>query len=211
MSQITLNGIRKQFGDHVIFENFNLQVEQGEMIALCGQSGCGKSTLLNMIGLLETPDDGQLEIDGVLNPKPNSKRATLLARNTIGYLFQNYALVDNMTVDKNLDIALEYVKESKQAKKELKQKALEQVGIADKINSKVYELSGGEQQRVAIARLMLKPCSIILADEPTGSLDPDNRDIVIDLLKHFNSQGKTILIATHDSNVSYACNRIVQL
>ena len=137
----------------------------------------------------------------------NSKTTTLLQRNILGYLFQNYALVDNMTINQNLDIALEYRKgriENWQRNRSWK------VGLSGKLKNKVFELSGGEQQRRQL-RLMLKPCEIILADEPTGSLDDNNRDIVIGLLKEFNEQGKTILIVTHDKVVSGVCERVVQL
>lgn len=211
MNAVELKGVGKHFGDHVIFNGFNLEVKEGEMVALTGSSGCGKSTLLNIIGLLESANSGDVIIKGAKGIKPNGKKATLLQRGTIGYLFQNYALVDNMTVDKNLDIALEYLKENKEKKNALKKEALKKVGVSDKLNSKVYELSGGEQQRAAIARLMLKPCDIILADEPTGSLDTDNRDVVIGLLKELNKAGKTIILATHDKAVADVCDRVISL
>lgn len=209
MYAIELKDICKKYGNKVVLQNFSLSIEKGEMAAVMGDSGKGKSTLLNMIGLLEAPDSGTIQIEGCKNPKLNSRETTLLQRNVIGYLFQNYALIDNMSVDKNLDIALEYAKagDVKKAKAE----ALEKVHLQGREGNKIYELSGGEQQRVAIARLMLKPCEIILADEPTGSLDVHNRDMVIDLLKNLHEQGKTVLIVTHDLSVANACGRVVTL
>lgn len=209
MYEIEFKDICKKYGNKVVFEKFNLTVEKGEMVAVMGDSGKGKSTLLNMLGLLETPDSGIINICGRKIPKINSKEATLLQRNLIGYLFQNYALIDNMTVDKNLDIALEYanVKDIKAAKAA----ALEKVRLQGREENKIYELSGGEQQRVAIARLMLKPCEIILADEPTGSLDVHNRDMIIELLNELHRQGKTILIVTHDKYVANVCQRVITL
>lgn len=209
MYAIELKDICKKYGNKVVFQNFSLSIEKGEMVAVMGDSGKGKSTLLNMIGLLEAPDSGTIQIEGCKNPKLNSRETTLLQRNVIGYLFQNYALIDNTSVDKNLDIALEYAKagDVKKAKAE----ALEKVHLQGREGNKIYELSGGEQQRVAIARLMLKPCEIILADEPTGSLDVHNRDMVIDLLKNLHEQGKTVLIVTHDLSVANACGRVVTL
>lgn len=209
MSAIELKSVCKKYGKNVIFENFSFSIEKGELVSVMGDSGKGKSTLLNMIGLLESPDQGDIYINNEKIPKINSNKATQLQRNIIGYLFQNFALVDNMTVDKNLDIALKYAKakDNNLAKAE----ALTKVKLNGKSKSKIFELSGGEQQRVAIARLLLKPCEIILADEPTGSLDVHNRDMVINLLKDLQKQGKTILIVTHDSNVADICQHVITL
>lgn len=209
MSVIALESVDKKFGSHRVLYDFSLKVESGEMVAIRGNSGAGKSTLLNIIGLLEEPDGGEVYLNGCKSPNINSKKASLLQRNVIGYLFQNYALIDTMTVSKNLDIALQYVKAKD--KEERKESALLKVGLQDKMQAKVYTLSGGEQQRVAIARLLLKPCEIILADEPTGSLDADNKKVILDLLLDLHRQGKTILIVTHDEEVANACQRVVVL
>lgn len=206
--EIELKNITKKFGDREIFKDFNLSVEKGEMVAITGPSGKGKSTLLNIMGLLEKPDAGDVIIQGIKNPWSEKKQIALY-RYTIGYLFQNYALIDQETVSKNLDIALAYVKTSN--KKKMKEEALQRVGLLDKLNHKVYQLSGGEQQRIALARLILKKNDIILADEPTGSLDAANRDHVLKILQSFNDEGKTVIIVTHDPEVANACSRVVTL
>lgn len=195
----------------MIFDNFSLEIQTGEFVAITGYSGCGKSTLLNIIGLLEDFDSGELIIDGDINVRPNSNFANKILREKIGYLFQNFALVDDETVQYNLKFALKYLNGSKKEKRYKMGKALAQVGLKGYSDRKVYELSGGEQQRVAIARIMLKPSKIILADEPTGSLDEKNRDIVMHLLKILNSQGKTIVLVTHDKLVAQQCGRVIPL
>ncbi|MED3200973.1 ABC transporter ATP-binding protein [Bacillus toyonensis] len=207
--EIELKNISKKYENKQVLDNFNLVVNKGEMMAITGQSGTGKSTLLNIVGLLEEPDSGDVIIQGIENAWKSEKKQIELFRYTIGYLFQNYALIDNETVSKNLDVALEYVKLPN--KDDKKKEALEKVGLLDKLNSKIYQLSGGEQQRIALARLMLKKNDIILADEPTGSLDEVNRDQVLSILKSLNNEGKTILIVTHDPEVSKICTNVVTL
>ncbi|WP_195986798.1 putative bacteriocin export ABC transporter [Clostridium sp. D53t1_180928_C8] len=206
---IELKNINKSYSNRYLFKNLDLLIKKGEMVAITGPSGIGKSTLLNIIGLIDKPDSGEVVICSNKNPFDKEKVKLKLFRDNIGYLFQNYALVDNYTVSKNLDIALEYVKNKN--KKRLKEEALERVGLLDKLNNKIFELSGGEQQRVALARLMLKEKEIILADEPTGSLDEDNRDIILKLLKQLNDEGKTIVLVTHDRIVANMCNREVNI
>ena len=207
--EIELKNISKKYENKQVLDNFNLVVNKGEMMAITGQSGTGKSTLLNIVGLLEEPDSGDVIIQGIENAWKSEKKQIELFRYTIGYLFQNYALIDNETVGKNLDVALEYVKLPN--KEDKKKEVLEKVGLLDKLNSKIYQLSGGEQQRIALARLMLKKNDIILADEPTGSLDEVNRDQVLSILKSLNNEGKTILIVTHDPEVSKICTNVVTL
>ncbi|MGE1218353.1 bacteriocin ABC transporter ATP-binding protein [Bacillus toyonensis] len=207
--EIELKNISKKYENKQVLDNFNLVVNKGEMMAITGQSGTGKSTLLNIVGLLEEPDCGDVIIQGIENAWKSEKKQIELFRYTIGYLFQNYALIDNETVSKNLDVALEYVKLPN--KDDKKKEVLEKVGLLDKLNSKIYQLSGGEQQRIALARIMLKKNDIILADEPTGSLDEVNRDQVLSILKSLNNEGKTILIVTHDPEVSKICTNVVTL
>ena len=206
---IEIKKVGKKFGDKVVFTDLSYTINDGKMIAIVGPSGCGKSTLLNILGLLDTDYSGEVLYDGQLLSKASEKKRDEYIRNNINYLFQNYALVDNYTVSKNLDIALEYVKGKD--KKKLKEEALDKVGLLDKLNNKVFELSGGEQQRVALARLILKENDIILADEPTGSLDEDNKAIILRLLKELNNEGKTVVVVTHDKVVADMCDREINI
>lgn len=211
MTLIQLNKISKKYGNKTILDEFSLEVNSGEFVALMGPSGCGKSTLLNIIGLLEYFDGGELVIDGDANVRPNSAKANKVLREKICYLFQNFALVDEETVEYNLNLALRYTQGSKKERRLKMLDALERVGLKGFEKRKIYELSGGEQQRVAIARVILKPCKIVLADEPTGSLDEKNRNIVIDMLKTLNEQGITIVLVTHDLYVAGQCQRVINL
>lgn len=194
--QISLKNISKKYGNHKILENINLDIYQGDFICIFGKSGGGKTTLLNIIGTLEEYDEGELICFSKHNPIRNVKESELLRRYKIAYLFQNFALVDNMTVQENLNLAVKYSRSTD--KKSIIKKALMNMGIEDKLKSKIFELSGGEQQRVALARNMVKPYEIMLADEPTGSLDSENKKIVIDTLVKLNKLGKTIIVVSHD-------------
>ena len=204
---IEIKNLNKKFNDKVIFNNLNLTIEDGEMLAISGASGSGKTTLLNILGKLDKEYDGNIIID---NKNLKTITQTNYLRNTIGYLFQNYALADNLTVTRNLDFSLKYIDDKSL---EAKENALEMVGLDPKeyLNKKIYTLSGGEQQRVALARLFLKPCSIILADEPTGSLDVKNRDIVLEILRKMNEHGKTVIVVTHDPYVLTVCDRVIKI
>lgn len=209
---VELREVNKSYDSRKIIDGLSFEVEQGEMVAITGASGSGKSTILNMIGLLEKPDSGTINLFGVVAPKINSSKSKLLLRNKIAYLFQNYALVDNETTDYNLNIALEYVKATKIQKRDMKIDALKKVGLDETyLKKKIYQLSGGEQQRIAVARIILKPCELILADEPTGSLDIQNRNEIIKILQDLNQAGKTIIIVTHDEYVADQCNRKFEL
>ncbi|MBM6974028.1 MULTISPECIES: putative bacteriocin export ABC transporter [Bacilli] len=208
---IELKDITKKYGKKVIFQNFNLKVKEGEMIAIIGPSGSGKSTLLNIIGLIESFNSGEYTCMGYKNVKPNSSLAQKIIRNDISYLFQNFALIEDQSVLSNLLLALKYVHQKKEEKVKLIKKALTDVGLQDYLNSKIFELSGGQQQRVAVARAIIKPSKIVLADEPTGSLDIKNRNEIFKLLVKLNNKGKTIVIVTHDIELAQKCPRVVVL
>jgi putative ABC transport system ATP-binding protein len=206
-----LINVSKSYGRRLVIDNLSLAIQKGEMVAITGKSGSGKSTILNMLGLLEKPDSGIVQVCSEKNPPVGSGRANRLRRNAISYLFQNFALIDHATVDDNLEIPLIYAKLNRNEKQEMKQSALERVGLNISLKQNIHELSGGEQQRVAIARILLKPCELILADEPTGSLDADNRNEILAILQGLHQEGKTIIIVTHDDVVAEACSRIIRL
>ena len=209
---LQVDALNKSFGSNTVLHNISFEIESGEAVALVGPSGCGKSTLLNIIGLLETLDSGTINLEGRAYPSINSKKATLMRRTEINYLFQSFALINDWKVSKNLLLALQYTKLSKQEQERLIRTALENYGIGKKFDAVVNELSGGEKQRVAIARAMIKPGNLILADEPTGSLDKAMATIVINsLLDSVHANHKTLLMVTHDMSIAQRCDRIIEL
>lgn len=201
---IEIKNLHKSFEDCKLFSDFNMTVKDGEFVILSGVSGCGKTTLLNIIGSIEKIDDGEILVDGIDITK--QKNQLEYFRTKVGFLFQNFALVDNKTVRENLKLIRNESKSDVSI-----EEALEKVGLSNKIDQKVYKLSGGEQQRVALGRLMVKKCDIILADEPTGSLDKVNAESVIEILKSMNKMGKTVIMATHDENYKKIGTRIIEL
>lgn len=187
--------ITKSFNNETVISDFNLKINKGDFIAITGESGKGKTTILNMLGLLEKPDYGEVIVEGKVNL--NQREVMMAQRHKFGYLFQNYALIENASVEANLKIALEYRKSVD--KKSVMKEALYFVKLnASMLTKKIYQLSGGEQQRVAIARLLLKESDYVFADEPTGNLDEKNRDVVFDLLVKLNEMGKAVVFVTHD-------------
>lgn len=201
---IEVCNLYKSFGDHSLFEDFNLKVNKGDFVILSGVSGCGKTTLLNMIGGLLKPDSGQILIQGTDITK--EKNLIRFYSDTVGFLFQNFALVENKTVEANLNMIKKSNKENVTM-----EDALKRVGMQNQEKKKVYTLSGGEQQRVCLARLMLKRCDLILADEPTGSLDSQNAKTVMDILHQMNDEGKTIILVTHDEEIKKQGKRVIEL
>ena len=209
---LQVDALNKSFGSNTVLHNISFEIQSGESVALVGPSGCGKSTLLNIIGLLETLDSSTIKLEGRAYPSINSKKATLMRRTEINYLFQSFALINDWKVSKNLLLALQYTKLSKQEQERLIRTSLENYEIGEKFDAVVNELSGGEKQRVAIARAMIKPGNLILADEPTGSLDKAMATIVIDsLLDSVHANHKTLLMVTHDMGIAQRCDRIIEL
>lgn len=206
---VCLEHISKSFDDIKVLDDFSLDIEPNSFTVITGASGSGKSTLLNMIGLLDKPDHGDITLFDEKNIKPFSRKAEIMLRDKIGYLFQNFALIENESVKYNLKIAINNKNITNKSK--LIEDALNEVGLDGYANKKIFKCSGGEQQRIAIARLLLKPCELVLADEPTGSLDHENKMIVIHLLKKLQSMGKTIIVVTHDDELIGIGDQVIHL
>lgn len=201
---IKLKNISKSYGNHQIFDNFNLMIKEGEMLAIMGRSGAGKSTLLNIIGLVDLEYDGNLIIDEESNCK-NRKTINKLRRNCIGYLFQNFGLLENETIYDNLKLPFTFSSIQDNELRNMMDFSLSQVNIDKDLDTMVYNLSGGEMQRIAIAKLLMKEPKIILADEPTGSLDEQTENHIMEILCDLNCCGVTVVIVTHSRNVSKYC------
>lgn len=199
---ITLKNLSKSFGSRVLWDDLDLAVEPGRMLALVGASGSGKTTLLNCMGLLEKPTGGRILFEGTDVTRLGPGKQRRFRRDHLGYLFQNYALIENATVKANLDVARRRGIRPDHAT------ALERVGLAGREKEKVHHLSGGEQQRVALGRLMVKRPSLVLADEPTGALDHDNGAMVVDVLRRMSREGCAVVIATHNDSVRDACDTV---
>lgn len=212
MNAVEIMDVTKKYGDRVIFDHINMEIREGEMTALIGPSGCGKSTLLNMIGLLEDLSNGKIRIFGKEIPKINSRKATMLRRNTVNYLFQSSALVGDMTVYQNLMLAMHFVRISQKEKEIRINRMLHEVGLPKMKSAVVNTMSGGEQQRMALARTLLKPGKLILADEPTGALDEKSAEKVFLLLRDLCVQyKKTVIMVTHNMELARKADRVVNL
>ncbi|HJG23864.1 ATP-binding cassette domain-containing protein [Enterococcus durans] len=197
---IEVRGISKKFNEKVVFEELSFTLDSGSMIAIIGESGSGKTTLLNCLGQLEEVDKGEIFING---EKILRKHKRKFFQEQAGFLFQNFALIDNETVKKNLQLV------TKDQSKIVA--ALEKFQVEQLLNQKIFRLSGGEQQRVALARLFLKNPPLIFADEPTASLDQKNKEIVIQTLQELNRQGKTVIVVTHDLELAKRLGRVIDL
>ncbi|MDR2748498.1 MAG: ATP-binding cassette domain-containing protein [Bifidobacteriaceae bacterium] len=208
--RIELQNLSKSFGDKRLFNNVSAIFEPATMNAITGKSGTGKTTLLNCITLLEKIDSGVILYDGKQVQNLSHSKQIALYRKTVSFVFQNYGLVDDWTVAENLKLPLTF-NSSKADKKESICKALELVGLKGKDQMRVYSLSGGEQQRVAIAAAILKDAKVIFCDEPSAALDSENVELVLNILDALREQGRTILISSHDSNVVSRCQNVYQL
>ena len=207
---IELQHIWKQFGSRIIFSDLNLNFQSGMVYALIGDSGCGKTTLLNMLAKLETFDKGEIVYKG---KSLTSLKNEEFYRNELGYLFQNFGLLESQTIRENLELGLIGKKKNKKQEKErLLLQALQAVRLDYlSLNQNIYELSGGEAQRVALAKIILKNPPLILADEPTASLDPKNSKEIMEILLELRNANRTIIIATHNPSIWKMADQVIHL
>lgn len=210
---IELNNISKSFKSCNVLNNISLNVYEKDMIAIVGKSGSGKSTLLNIMGLFLKPDSGKYFIQEKDADGLKEKETAKLRNSFFGFVVQDFALIDGLSVYQNIMIPINYLKSKKE--KEISQSRingiLKSLDIYDKRFEPVYNLSGGQKQRAAIARALVNDPKIILADEPTGALDSKNALSIMNIFKELNNAGKTIILVTHDNDVANTCNKIISI
>ena len=208
MNLLELKDISKIYGSVKALQNIDLQVSQGEWLAIMGPSGSGKTTMMNIIGCMDKPSNGSVILDGMNIAKESAKSLTNIRRDKIGLIFQQFHLINYLSALENLMVEQYY--HSMPDEKEALQ-ALERVGLGDRAKHLPSQLSGGEQQRVCIARALINYPMLILADEPTGNLDETNEKIVLDIFKQLHHEGSTIIVVTHDPEVAEEAQRTVVL
>jgi len=191
--------------------NVSMNIEDGEFVAIMGPSGCGKSTLLNIIGLLDSPSGGRFVFNDIDVTHFKEKHRTNLRKSNIGFIFQSFNLIDELTVFQNVELPLVYQNIPKAKRAEMVEEALERMNIAHRKGHFPQQLSGGQQQRVAIARAVVSKPKLVLADEPTGNLDSNNGKDVMELLGRLNSEGTTIIMVTHSKTDAKYAHRIINL
>ncbi|WP_456372590.1 ABC transporter ATP-binding protein [Methanocaldococcus sp.] len=189
----------------------DISINEGEFVAIMGPSGCGKSTLLNILGLLDVPTKGEVYIKGKKTTLMNENERAIFRRKISGFIFQQFHLIKTLTALENVELPMILDEKDKKYRRKRAKKLLEMVGLAERIYHYPNQLSGGQQQRVAIARALANNPKIIFADEPTGNLDSKSGKIVMDLLKELNEKGITIIMVTHDENLSKYASRIIKM
>lgn len=189
----------------------SLEITRGEFVAIMGPSGCGKSTLLNILGTLDSPTSGKYFFDGKEVDNMSESQLTAFRKGNIGFVFQNFNLIDELTVYENVELPLVYLNGKKGERRKKVMEVLERMNIAHRAGHFPQQLSGGQQQRVAIARAVVTDCPLILADEPTGNLDSTNGIEVMELLRELNKQGTTIVIVTHSERDAKYAHRVIHL
>ena len=208
MSLLELKHIYKIYGDLHALDDVSLTVEKGEWVSIMGPSGSGKSTMMNIIGCMDKPTKGEVLLDGVDIAKESARNLTAVRRDKIGLIFQQFHLVNYLTAVENVMLA-QYYHSMPDEKEALE--ALDRVGLADRAGHLPSQLSGGEQQRVCVARALINYPEIILADEPTGNLDEANEEIVVDLFHKLHDEGTTLIVVTHDPEVAEVAQRTLVL
>ena len=212
---IEMHGLTKAYRtadiETTALSNINLEVKAGEFIAVMGPSGCGKSTLLNVLGMLDSPDSGRYAVNGEDVADYSESKLAEIRKLNIGFIFQSFNLVDEMSVAENVMLPLLYQKVPAAEREQRVQSVLVRVGIAHRANHRPQQLSGGQQQRVAVARAVVTNPKLILADEPTGNLDTTNGEEVLELLSQLNVDGTTIIMVTHDQGHADHASRVVHM
>ena len=212
---ITLTNVKRIFRTQDIettaLNNINLSVDHGEFVAIMGPSGCGKSTLLSILGMLDSPSSGSFTFVGTDISNYNENKLAELRKANIGFVFQSFNLIDELTVFENVELPLQYQKIAKKERKQRVEAILKRVGIDHRSEHLPQQLSGGQQQRVAVARALVINPQLILADEPTGNLDSKNGDEVMAMLRELNQEGTTVIMVTHDEKEGAYANRLVRL
>ncbi len=212
---IDLDNVRKvyQMGDTELeaLSGSNVEIKEGEFVAVMGPSGSGKSTLMNMIGALDTPTSGEVNIGDEAISQLNEDDLALLRSKKIGFIFQQFNLIPSMNATENVALPMLFRGVGKKERTERAENILEKVGLKDRMGHMPSELSGGQRQRVSIARALANDPDIILADEPTGNLDTETGENIMDLLTELNDEGKTIIMVTHDENDAEYADRIIKI
>ena len=208
MSLLQLENVSKIYGDLKALDNVSLSIDKGEWVAIMGPSGSGKSTLMNIIGCMDSATNGKIVLDDIDISKESQSSLTTIRRDKIGLIFQQFHLISYLTALENVMVA-QYYHSMPDEKEALE--ALEMVGLKDRAKHYPSQLSGGEQQRVCIARALINSPDIILADEPTGNLDENNENIVLDIFRRLHKEGKTLVVVTHDQEVGDVAERIIHL
>ncbi len=216
MSLVSLKNVNKVYNlseglDFQALKNVSLEIDKGEFVAIVGPSGSGKSTLMHILGLLDHPSSGSYELDGHKVAQLGENNLAKIRNQKIGFVFQNFNLLSRTSALENVALPLVYAGLDQAARLHKAKSALEEVGLGEKINSHPNQLSGGQQQRVAIARALVTNPEIILADEPTGNLDSKTGEEIMKLFEDLNSQGRTIILITHDKNIAKNAKRIVSI
>ncbi|MGL4772084.1 MAG: ABC transporter ATP-binding protein [Clostridium sp.] len=215
MEIIKLINVKKVYGEGsgetFALKNINLTIESGELVAIVGPSGSGKSTLLNIIGLIDAPTEGEYLLNGKSVKGRSSKELAVIRNEELGFIFQNFNLLNDYTVVDNVAMPLTYSRKNKGDKYRKSIEMLNTLGMGAHVTKTPDKLSGGEKQRVAIARALINNANVILADEPTGALDKKNGVEVMEKLKAINGAGKTVVIITHDESIAKECKRVIRI